>query len=176
MGTTTVLKNLSISGEIADVICENGVITSVGKTSLAGIDFGGKRAYPGLVDIHTHGMGGMDTMDAEIVSLAKLYAKSGTTSCMPTTMTADKHSIQKVLEAESVCADGAEVIGFHLEGPYINAELIGAQNPDHVRLPDYSEIEAYKNIGMITIAPELDGAMECIKKANAVISLAIRFI
>ena len=171
MGVSAVFKNLSINGKIIDVVCENGVIKSVGKTNLSGIDFAGKKAYPGLVDIHTHGMGGIDTMDADIISLAKLYAKSGTTSFLPTTMTADKLAIKKVLDANTFCADGADVIGFHLEGPYINPKFIGAQNPDYVRRPDYNEIKDFSNIGMITIAPELDGAIEFIKRANVVIAL-----
>ena len=171
MGVTAVFKNLNFDSEITDIVCENGVITSVGKTNLSGIDFDGKKACPGLVDIHTHGMGGIDTMDVDIITLAKLYAKSGTTSFMPTTMTADDTTIKKVLDADSFCVNGADVIGFHLEGPYVNPKFIGAQNPVHVRLPNYNDIKDFKNIGMITVAPELDGAMEFINKSDAVISL-----
>lgn len=167
----TVFKNLNINNEITDVVCEDGIITSVGKTDLSGTDFAGNKAYPGLVDIHTHGMGGIDTMDGDIITLAKLYAKSGTTSFMPTTMTADTFSIKKVLDADIHCVAGADVIGFHLEGPYINPKFIGAQNPQYVCPPDHDEIKDFKNIGMITIAPELDGAMEFIKKTDSVIAL-----
>lgn len=171
MGTKSVFKNLNIDGEIVDIICEDGIITFIGTCDLDGIDFSGRKAYPGLVDIHTHGMKGIDTMDRDINTLAQFYAKSGTTAFMPTTMTSDNISIKKVLKSDIKVKDGADVIGYHLEGPYINAEYIGAQNPAYLRLPDTEEIKEFENIAMITIAPEIEGAMEFIRKSNAVISL-----
>lgn len=171
MGASVIFKNLNIDGAIKDVICEDGVIAFVGKTSFDGIDFHGKEVYPGLVDIHTHGMGGIDTMDGNITELAKLYAKNGTTSFLPTTMTADFESVKKVLSAETKAVCGADVLGFHLEGPYINEECAGAQNSAFVRKPDIEEIKEFDNVSMVTIAPEVEGAMDFIANSNVVISL-----
>ncbi len=165
-----VFKNLIINSKLTDIVCENGIITDIGRFSCNGIDFGGRKAYPGLIDIHTHGIGGIDTMDADFTEMAKLYAKCGTTTVYPTTMTASYENIEKVLTAD-IPYNGARIDGFHLEGPYINKEYIGAQNDNYVRNPDINEFNGLDNIAIITLAPELDGALEYIKKSNAVISL-----
>lgn len=171
MSSPTVFKNLILNGKIVDIICESGKIVSIGRTDTDGVDFFGKKVYAGLVDIHTHGMGGVDVMDGNICLLAHIYAKNGTTAFMPTTMSADMNTIIKILTMDAHRRDGADVVGYHLEGPYIHSDYVGAQNPTFIRNPDLDEFKEYKNVGMITIAPELEGAMELIQKANAVVSL-----
>lgn len=171
MNGVKAFKNLNIGGIITDLVCTDGKITQIGASALSGVDFGGRRAYAGLVDIHTHGMGGVDTMDADIKTLARLQADNGTTSFLPTTMTASFEKIKAVLEADVSCSDGAQVLGFHLEGPYINERYAGAQNRKYIRLPDPKEFAEYDNIGMITVAPELEGAADFIRSSDAVIAL-----
>ena len=163
-----VFKNLMLNGELTDIVSDGGVISAVGKTDKAGVDLFGKKVYPGLVDIHTHGIGGVDTMDAELEKTAPLYAMNGTTSFYPTTMTAPHDDIIRVLKTNTNVR-GATVEGFHLEGPYINKKYCGAQSTEYMRDPDATEFESFDNIKLVTLAPELDGAAEYIKNSSAVI-------
>ena len=165
-----VYKNLNINGTICDIVSENGVISEIGKVPQDGIDCKGKKAFAGLIDIHTHGMGGVDTNDATLNKLSYLQAKNGTTSFLPTTTTISRDDIIKVLTSE-LPKNGANVLGYHLEGPYINKKFIGAQNPDHARNPDINEFKGFNNIKMITLAPELEGAIDYIKKTDAIVVL-----
>lgn len=165
-----VFKNLKVNGVITDIVCRDGVIAKIGKTEQSGIDFGGKKVYPGLIDIHTHGIGGIDTMDAQPEKFTMLYAQNGTTSILPTTMTCTHEAIKAVLECP-VPKNGANILGYHLEGPYINEKHIGAQNSECVRKPDINEFKCYDNIKMVTLAPEVDGAEEYIKQSKSVISI-----
>ena len=66
---------------------------------------------------------------------------------------------------------GAKILGFHLEGPYISARHKGAQNEKYIKNPDIDEFNTLKNIKMVTVAPELDGAAAFIKRSGAVVSL-----
>lgn len=166
----TVFKNLNISGQLLDITAENGIITAVGKTDENGTDFHGMRAYPGLIDIHTHGIGGMDTMDADFELMAELQAENGTTTFYPTTMTAAHDSIIRVLSSP-LPKKGARIDGFHLEGPYINDKYKGAQNSKFVRTPDINEFAGFDNVKLLTLAPEIQGAIDYIKNSDTVICL-----
>ena len=165
-----VFKNVNVLGKITDIISENGIIEHIGLTDKPGIDFNGKKAFAGLIDIHTHGIGGSDTMDADYESMSFLYAKNGTTSFYPTTMTASHESIVKVLSANTDY-NGAVIEGFHLEGPYINKKYKGAQNSEFVRKPDIKEFSSFDNIKLITIAPESENAINFIKNSDCVVCL-----
>ena len=120
--SVNVYKNLNINGTICDIVSENGIISEIGQVSQNGIDFKGKKAFAGLIDIHTHGMGGIDTNDATHNMLSYLQAKNGTTSFLPTTTTISRDDIIRVLTAE-IPHNGANVLGYHLEGPYINKKF-----------------------------------------------------
>lgn len=165
------INNIKINGELCDVVVDNGVITEIASpNSGEGIDFGGKTAIPGLVDIHTHGCAGFDTMDARFDEMCEFLAKNGTTSWCPTTMTMDYESISKAMNANTDCK-GAEILGFHMEGPYISPKAKGAQNEKFIKAPDIDEFNSLPNIKIVTIAPELEGSMDFIKKCNAVVSI-----
>ena len=166
----TVFKNLCVDGKRTDITAENGIISEICDAQEPGIDFHGMKVYPGLVDIHTHGMGGMDTMDADFELMAKLQAKNGITTFYPTTMTASHEAIMRVLTAP-LPDKGAKIAGFHLEGPYINEKYKGAQNSYYVRNPDSDEFKGFENVKLITIAPETEGAEEFIKNTDAVVCL-----
>lgn len=161
-------KNLNINDEILDILYKDTKIERIGKIDGEGIDFHGKRAFAGLVDIHTHGMGGIDTMDADFSAMSKLYASSGTTTFYPTTMTAPHEDIVEVLNAD-IPKKGAKIAGIHLEGPYISKKYKGAQNSDFLRLPDINEFKDYTRAKIITLAPELTGAAEYIKDTNMLV-------
>jgi len=139
------------------------------------IDAGYNFVSPGFIDIHVHGAGGYDVMDGtfeSINSISKTIAKHGVTSFIPTTMTMDQESIKKALRAIKICkskgTEGANVLGAHLEGPFINEEFKGAHDERYIKSPDIDLfIELVENdfslIRRVTIAPELNKASELIR-------------
>jgi N-acetylglucosamine-6-phosphate deacetylase len=165
--------------EIADglVTIENGKIIHVGRWTEDRIDrlqdFRGCYVAPGLVDIHVHGGGGHSAMDPEgIPGLSEFLARGGVTSYLPTTHSAPHERIMESAKAISGGVrrgvDGAIPLGVHMEGPYISPDMCGAQNPDHIRPPDISEIaEVYdasgKNLRVVTLAPEREGGLDAIR-------------
>lgn len=166
-----ILKNCLVNGEITDIVISGGKIEAVGKCNENGIDLNGKKVYPGLFDIHSHGLCGFDTMDGgKLSQMSYELAKRGTTSWLPTTMTMDFETIKNVVNSP-IESNGTNILGFHMEGPYISEKYKGAQNKDFIKNPDMTEFSSLKNIKMVTIAPELSGSEEFIKNCNAVVSL-----
>ncbi|CEI71967.1 MULTISPECIES: N-acetylglucosamine-6-phosphate deacetylase [Romboutsia] len=139
------------------------------------IDANGNYVCPGLIDIHIHGNMGKDTMDGTddaICTIAKSIARHGVSSFLPTTMTMDEKSITNAIDTIKKYMDkdtkGAQIIGTHLEGPFINKDYKGAQNEKFIVAPTYEFIEKYKDvIKIITYAPEKDVDMEFTKKIKA---------
>ncbi len=128
------------------------------------IDGKGLYCSAGFIDQHIHGYNGIDTMDASVEQLldnAQRLAKNGVTAFLPTTMTMGKDKIHAAFEtirkAKEAQSSGAHIVGCHMEGPFINIEKKGAQNPDYILSPDFSLIEPYKDVvKMVTYAPEND--------------------
>lgn len=147
------------------------------------IDAKGKYVSPGFIDIHIHGNMGKDTMDATkeaLTTIAKSIVRHGVTSFLPTTMTMDQESIYNALDAiKSLMGygeDKAEILGAHLEGPFINQKYKGAQNESYIIEPSYEFIEKYKDvIKVITYAPEQDENFKFTKEVvkNTDIALSI---
>ena len=81
------IKNVNLYGEITDITVENGKIAAIGKTDAEGVDFGGARIFPGLIDVHSHGCIGIDTMDGDVHKMADWQLSQGITTWYPTTMT-----------------------------------------------------------------------------------------
>lgn len=139
------------------------------------VDAGGGWICPGFIDVHVHGGGGADTMDADLDALRVIaleHARHGTTSFLPTTVTAPHEQLLRVAavvrEAVGAWMGGAQVLGLHLEGPYVSPKRAGAQNPAHMRAPSQEELqELYKTAQgtwrLVTMAPELPGALEAIR-------------
>src|SRR5699024_4483054 len=120
-----------------------------------------------FIETHIHGANGADTMDATheaIDKIANYLVSEGTTSFMPTTIT---QSVENIEHALANLADyensetGAEVIGIHLEGPFVEKSKAGAQPPQYIIKPDidlfnkWQEISNYQ-IKTVTLAPEHD--------------------
>ncbi|MDI4633129.1 N-acetylglucosamine-6-phosphate deacetylase [Pelomonas sp. V22] len=131
---------------------------------------------PGFIDIHVHGGGGRDTMEAGDAArqIARQHVRHGTTSMLATTMTAPLEDIRAALTALGpLCRErdpqGARVLGVHLEGPYINPGKLGAQ-PDFAKdasLAEVRALDALAPIKLITLAPEVPGMLELIPKLIA---------
>lgn len=131
---------------------------------------------PGLIDVHVHGSLGSDTMDATPTALAVMgsyFAAHGITSFLATTITAPSEQIKSAIDNVSDCLDqkgGTQLLGVHLEGPYLSAKYRGAQPDDHLRAPDPNEYGAWLDTGvvrLVTLAPELPGASELIQLGAA---------
>lgn len=147
------------------------------------IDAQGRYVCPGLIDIHIHGNMGKDTMDGTkeaVTTIAESIKRHGVTSFLPTTMTMGEEQIYKSLDViENLMnqdINGAQILGAHLEGPFINEDYKGAQNGKYIIEPSYDFIEKYKDvIKVITYAPENDKNLEFTKniKANTQIVLSI---
>ena len=141
------------------------------------IDACGNYVAPGLVDIHIHGYLGEDTCDAKPEGIKKMaygVAENGVTAFLPTTMTVSKAQIIEALNAvrsvkeESKTWNGAEILGVHAEGPFINPSKKGAQAEENILTPDADFIiENADIIKSVTLAPEMDKNHACIKKLAA---------
>ncbi len=131
-------------------------------------------AVPGFIDIHLHGGEGIDFMDSSPESIAqalKSHLKNGTTSLLPTLMTASHQqmlkAIKTIIQVKNKFKDIPEIIGLNLEGPYISREKSGALAKKFMRTPSPVEMKEYieaseKSIKIMTIAPEVEGVLDFI--------------
>lgn len=159
----------------ANVLIEAGKITCIGDIDRADeeIDINGDYLLPGFVDIHVHGGGGADFMDAEpqaFETAVKAHLKHGTTTLLPTAMTALESDLKDFLNAFKAFKKKSKYSGLtpgvHLEGPYFsgaNVKSSGAQPTNFLRLPDEAEMDRLLEIADGSIlrwdaAPELDGS------------------
>jgi N-acetylglucosamine-6-phosphate deacetylase len=137
------------------------------------IDAHGGSIAPGLVDMHMHGLHGHDMMDGQAASLqamSQILPRYGVTSFAPTTVTATLESIEGALkatqEARQAGTLGAEILGVHIEGPYLSAQERGAHRLDLLRPPNAEEYPMFWRYGDLirsfTLAPELPGALDLI--------------
>ena len=143
------------------------------------VDLDGSYLAPGFIDLHLHGAIGRDTMEADagaFEAICNYHATGGTTSLLLTTATASTEEIIRVLRAVEqmdgvTFAKGAQILGVHVEGPYISKEKAGAQTPRFIRNPQPAEtaqILAHSGvIKRMTLAPELPGALELIDALKA---------
>ena len=134
-------------------------------------DLAGLYVSAGFIDIHVHGGGGHDFMDGTPEAYhgaSALHLRHGTTAMVPTTLAASKEELLRSFSVFERCrdgfADGAKLLGLHIEGPYIAKSQCGAQDPRFIREPDPAEynelLDACPHILRWTIAPELPGARE----------------
>jgi len=159
-----------------ELVVENGRIAAVGERSGAAdvLDLGRRPVLPGYIDLHVHGGGGAqcNTDDPdEVLSMARFHATRGTTALLATTVAASIEELEAALAAIAVCtgrAGGAAVLGGHLEGPFISRRRPGAMDPAVFIEPDRRLLERLLRAGdgtvrMMTIAPELPGALDMIR-------------
>jgi len=135
------------------------------------IDAKGHYVSAGFIDLHIHGSGGADVMDATPEALETLSCallKTGTTSFLATTMTMSTQKIDNALQnlqKHGKNVTGSKILGVHLEGPFINPSRHGAQDETYVQTANFSLIENYADIvKMVTLAPEEENAEYFVKQ------------
>ncbi len=138
------------------------------------IDASAMFVTPGFIDIHVHGALGNDTMDASLESIhgmARCFAQHGVTSYLPTTLSASEEDILRAVELLADCPqtpDGAQHMGVHIEGPYLNPQHGGAHPTEQLRNPNPGEYRSWLDTGavrLVTLAPEQAGALDFIDLA-----------
>ncbi len=154
------------------LVVQDGKIKEVGYTGeipaeAKVIDANDAFVTPGFVEIHLHGGGGYDFMDATeeaFDGIAAAHRAHGTTTLLPTAVACPPEQMYALFDMYRKLKDKGCVhyAGLHLEGPYISMEQKGAQNPAYVRNPEKAEIDALLERGgdivkMCTAAPELPG-------------------
>ena len=123
------------------------------------------RYLPAPVDLHVHGAGGYDCMQGEdaLRSMLKAALNTGTSALLATSVTAPFEDISHFIQSaanviNSPDSEAAQLLGVHLEGPFINPSMLGAQ-PQHTAKPNLAIVESWLSSGLVkvmTIAPEID--------------------
>ncbi|MCI8468823.1 MAG: N-acetylglucosamine-6-phosphate deacetylase [Eggerthellaceae bacterium] len=137
------------------------------------LDATGCYVIPGLVDIHFHGSAGADISDGDLAGLHKMgayEASRGVTAMCPATMTLPPDVLLQAAETAAAyvpAENEADLVGINMEGPYISPGKVGAQNPEHVRVPDVAEFRRLQEASgglfkLVDLAPEEPGADEFI--------------
>ena len=136
------------------------------------LDFEGYLVVPGLIDLHVHGGCGHDVMgrsEGNLDGLSTFLAAGGVTSFLATTYSAPQEELlESARRVNEAATKGAEVLGLHIEGPYINPKMAGAQDDAHIRPPSSDELEEIRKaaggaLRIVTLAPEVDGALEAVE-------------
>lgn len=165
--------------EEKNVVCENGYVMSI-STDVPNdgeiVDLGGKYLIPGLIDVHTHGIGGHDFNAAtkdEVQKMRMCYAKAGTTSVMATYASETPENLVKYIKEANQnrnASDGyANLLGIHIEGRYLNPVKKGAHSEKLLANPTLDELNSLLEVMTpapmhFSIAPELEGAEAFIKE------------
>lgn len=211
-----VLENGTLLEPMREPVSDAAVWICAGRVAYAGprsglprrpagaqrVDVRGGFIAPGFVDLHVHGGGGADTMEASMEGLRRMslaHAACGTTTLLCTTVTASEPQLTAAIRAARSAASaaaealaqavpgegggeaagiwGARIVGVHLEGPYLNPERKGAQNPAYMRDPSLAELARLVEAGgsppaefegrpfvrLMTLAPERRGALEAVR-------------
>jgi N-acetylglucosamine-6-phosphate deacetylase len=173
----------------AGILIRDGVIEAVGPrqdmtlpSGATEISAAGQTAIPGFIDIHIHGAGGHDVMEGTgeaMSTVAQTLARHGTTSFVATTVTASPDDTCRSVEGIAryitqqfeTLQPKAEVLGVHYEGPFINKARRGVHPAEWVQLPSAELLQRFVQAAagkarILTIAPELLGAIPCIHAAR----------
>lgn len=191
-----IIKNGNVFGEDftfskCDILVNSSNIEAVGNDFACNdnqvLDASGLYVIPGLTDIHFHGCMGHDFCDAYeegLNAIASYELSHGITTICPASMTFDENSLVRVFEnAKNYTKNyenskGAEIVGINMEGPFISPEKAGAQNSEYICRPDADMFARLQEaagglIKLCDIAPEMDGAMECIKEIAGSVHVSV---
>jgi N-acetylglucosamine-6-phosphate deacetylase len=162
---------------------EGSAIAEMGEGALPAdsmvVDAGGQRIVPGFMNVHIHGFMGWDVNAPDpdhTRRLGEVLAQHGVTAWLPT-VAAEGHeetlaALRAVRQAIAEPGTGAEAVGIHLEGPFLNPLRRGAFTPQSLREPNLAELQEYIEaagglIRRLTLAPELPGALELVRYCRA---------
>ena len=187
------------TSEISDagILIRDGVIEAIGPRSGLSLPAGAteisaadKTAIPGFIDIHIHGAGGRDVMEANgdaLAVVARRVAEFGTTSLLATTVTAGPDNTCRaaagislyITQQHAAKESRAEVLGIHFEGPFISKARPGVHPVEWIQSPSADLLNRFLQAAegkarLITIAPEVLGAAPCMdtaRKAGLVVSV-----
>ncbi|GEK33361.1 N-acetylglucosamine-6-phosphate deacetylase [Kurthia sibirica] len=163
-----------------DVMVQDGKITAIAPTihqqADRVIDGTNQLLFPGFIDMHIHGSAGVDVMDATQEALHKMsksLVKEGVTSFLATTMTQKIEAIEATLETIANFEnneDEAQLVGVHVEGPFISKNRAGAQPLDYIIAPTGELLSRWQQLSghllkEITVAPEVENGFEFVKMA-----------
>lgn len=177
----------------AAIVVENGKIVAVGHRDVISPPSGAKEilardmtVVPGFVDIHIHGAGGHDVMSSTeeaLGTVARTVARHGTTSIVATTVTAPPDETRKCLEeithyiqspanTNPPESPAAEIVGIHLEGPFISLTRRGVHPAGAIAKPSTTLLDRYLEsagglVKILTLAPEVPGALDLVERAYA---------
>ena len=171
ISAATVLIDQELQKEVWLEI-EDGVIRSINSGTTPEYDLRYEGILiPGFVDIHCHGGGGKyfsSLTDSEITQVIATHRAGGTVAGLASLVTEPIPNLISQIKRLVPFAQRGEIAGIHLEGPYLSHARCGAHDPNLLRTPTISEVQTLLDAGqgfikMITIAPELDGALEVIE-------------
>ncbi len=174
------LFNMPDEAQTTSILIENGTITQIGQINLSAdihntLDAQGRIASPGFIDVHIQGAGGADVLDATpeaLKAISQTCARFGTTSFLATTVFKPEQKNQHLkITADHVGRDlgGANLLGLHLEGPFISIPKKGMIQTDCICPPSIQVLDEILDISngqlkMMTIAPELPDSIQIIKR------------
>lgn len=172
------------------VVLDGGVVATVTAGALAApaaevVDVGGRLVVPGLIDLHLHGAAGRsfeevappgapEDDDGAVPSILRHLARAGVTATAASLVSDDVEAMARRAEAlaawrERPVPDGAELLGAHLEGPFLAHAQCGAHDPALLCAPEPDAVErlARARPAMVTLAPELPGAVAAVQRLVA---------
>lgn len=187
--TAMLIHNIRIalpSGQLmtGEILMDNAKIIQISDQSIDGwsgarFDGQGCMALPGFIDLHIHGAMGADFMDGDeqsFATIARYLPQEGTTSFLATTLTQSVKNIQRAVDSgerfmageNAKSANGAEMLGFHLEGPFIHPDQAGAQPLEFIREPSMDLVQEWfgnelEHLKVVTLAPETDQGFKVIQ-------------
>ena len=169
----------SLNGFEKRELFTDGAVISSASGDEEVLDASGCYVIPGLVDVHFHGCVGEDVSDGTAEGLQKMAdfeLSQGVMYICPAGMTLPEEELAQMCRTAAAhrkgAHSGAELVGVHLEGPFLSTAKKGAQNEAYLRDPDIEmlrrlQAQAEGCVRLVTVAPEQPGAMEFIRKATA---------
>lgn len=171
--------------EDAYLVIDGGRVAQVGRGPAPSgrwpvVDVGDALVAPGFIDVHVHGGGGYqvncatrEEVEASVREMARFHARHGTTGLVPTTVSDSPEALRVAVEGVAAVtgSPGLGVLGSNLEGPWIAPSRAGAQYPGALRPPSVPELHdlverSRGTLRLVTVAPELDGALELVVAAR----------
>ncbi len=180
------LKRVGVSAAVVDGVMVPGDVALAGdEIAAVGLPGNGSGiAVPGFVDLQVNGYAGVDVLSAgaeDLLEMGEALLRDGVFAYQPTVITAapeeQRRALHQISETMGQTATSATIIGAHLEGPFLSPSRPGTHCVSQLRAPDLNLLEellASGNVSMMTVAPELIGAVDLIEACrhrNVVVSL-----